>query len=523
MHNFIKIVSDSFQNLSESRGLAARRPGEIFKSTTDDSIIRFNHIAFYPESGGAYAADEFADAVNTAQEELGSVQISWVNKPPKTGGFGVAVFDTDTGKQLAFGRYFAQIKADPMANAWDNKTGVPGYRYASAAAEKTAVGMTPQDVLLDQINLTADSIVSQIIAKFGDTSPLSTVTKHIAGGGAMPYTFAAPGINFTAFRDYFCELLHPIALQQGQYTGSAAKAAAKFLGNAGFENTRISFGVTKTEGLSDSIMHTADGKHVKVSSKGAKGATASVKNLVDAANELASSGNTALLQQHQEIITLVKEIQRAGQRGAPLLLGVKYRLISADDAAIVESLYNKPLVSLERLLTSDVLSAKLKQLAKSRQTNNTEQVNSYYHLLAAIAHEVAAVVNNSTDFSKSAIEILNNGSLVQVYTKVTQNGTNWTLHDFDTVYPSKTVTGVFFRAGKTYYSSGIKGNFTFEILRNKAAPADPDDNGDTTSGAPPSEKVPTATVEPHAATGIKPRRAKRNINPDAAGVGRELQ
>lgn len=468
----------------ESRGLAARAPGEIFKSTTDDSVIYFRTIRFWPEAGGSYPNEDLLAQVAEVQASMGSTKIAWINKPPRVGGFGIALFDTEDGDILAFGRYFSEVKADLAANHWDNKTGVPGYRYASKAAEKTVAGMTPQDVLTQsQVDLTAEDIVRQIANKFGEFSPLTDLAQKISDGHDFPiFIDKVEGMSFTAFRDYFCELLHPIALQQGFYSGNAGEAADDFLGPKGFSDCLISFGTTKTEGLSDSVMINPQGKKVKVSSKGARGATASVANLIDAVNEAEAAGNSQLLTRHRDIIDLVKDVQRAGQRGAPLLLGTRFGIITEKDVATINELHNKPPTTLAQLLQNKNLSSNVKKLAQERGTNDPNNLNAYYHLIAAVAHKAAEIVNSQGNFSAAASEILNNTALVQVYTHATNRGTEWILQDFDTKYPSSTVTGVLFKAGKTYYSTGIKGNFTFEILRNKARDPDPDDNGATTRG-----------------------------------------
>lgn len=477
------IVNDILEStIVESRGLAARAPGETFKSNTDESEIYFRTIKFWPEQGGKMPEEQLLAQVDEVQKTMGNVKIAWVNKAPRQGGFGIALFDTQDGNILAFGRYFTDVKADLAANQWDNKTGVPGYRYASKSAEKTSAGMTPQDVLTDQLDLTADDIIMQIAKKFGDVSPLTALAQAVADGQSLPLTIDGTGMSFTAFRDYFCELLHPIALQQGLFTGNAGEAAEEFLGANGFADCLISFGTTKTEGLSDSIMIDKTGKKIKVSSKGAKGATASVKNLIDAVDEAAGAGNTQLLDTHKEIISLIRDVQTAGQRGAPLLLGQRFGIIDNRDVAVINDFYNKPPTTLDSLLLNPKLSSKVKTLAKERGTNNPNNLNAYYHLIAAVAHKAAEVVNSQGEFAAAASEILNNSALVQVYTKATQQGNKWILQDFNTKFPSSAVTGVLFKAGKTYYSTGIKGNFTFEILRNNARDSDPDDNGSTAAG-----------------------------------------
>ena len=49
---------------------------------------------------------------------------------------------------------------------------------------------------------------------------------------------------------------------------------------------------------------------------------------------------------------------------------------------------------------------------------------------------------------------------------------NIRLDQFVVDYPSKAVTNVLLSAGKTYYSTDNKGNFTFQILKNGATAAE---------------------------------------------------
>jgi hypothetical protein len=132
----------------------------------------------------------------------------------------------------------------------------------------------------------------------------------------------------------------------------------------------------------------------------------------------------------------------------------------------------------------------------------------FYHATAAVAHKVAEYVNENTNFSLAASEILNNGALIQVYTKAVERGDTWELQSFDTVWPSDTVTGVKFSASKTYYSTGIKGNFTFKILRGNAK-----DIEDERSTEPVLEPKPVAA--PNVVTG-------KRVDIRPAGTGQEV-
>lgn len=516
MRDLINIITGA---LTESRGLGARRPGEEFVSTSNpEQKIYVDSVTFFPEGGTEYPSyEEMVASLKDVVHNIPNAYVDLIGQfKASDRAFGVAIFTQGEGQpRLAFVKPYRQVKLDPTQNGWDNQTGIPGFRYNSKAAAKTQAGMTPQDILTQESDLTPQDIIEQIAAKFGSNSPLVKAAQYVAGGNQLPYVMPVPaGMSFTAFRDYFCELLHPIALQTGVYTGNAGEAAMAFLGSDSFQGTSINFGTDKTEGLSDSILIAEDGKRIKVSSKGAKGAQASAKNLLDAANEL-SATNSKLANKHKEVIDLIKDIVANGQAGAPLVLGVKYGIISAEDASDIQNFKKLPPTTLAAADKMGI-SKKLKALIAERNTDNPDNVNLYFHALAAVAHKAAEYVNDNTNFSQAAGEILNNGALIQVYTKASEKGNQWILESFNSVWPSKTVTGVKFSASKTYYSTGIKGNFTFKILTNGAKDT-PDERQDI-------EAIKSTTKEPESVAtqthGTKLTARKGGVEKSSGDIGR---
>lgn len=519
MRDLINILDNIV--LSESRGLGARRPGEVFKSTTGQGQIYFDSATFYPPGGGKMDPATLKDTYQQVVADLG-VTPTEVNSPDaRTGAFGIATFRDDAGNILAFTRWYQEAKADPATNTWDNQKGIPGYKYASKAAEKTQAGMTPQDILTQQSDLEPDDIIRQIAEKFGMSSPLVQAAQAVSAGENFPIEIAAePSVGFTAFRDYFCELLHPIAMLRGNYSGNAKTAAQKFLNQDSFAGMRINFGKDKNEGLSDSVLINADGRKIKLSSKGATGATASTKNLVDSVNELRDAV-PQMVTKHKDTISLIEDVIKHGQSGAPLLLGVRFGIITQEDAFDIQTFKKLPPTTMAAVADMD-LGAKLKKLVMKRVTKNPDNVNLYFHSIAAVAHQVADYVNENTNFSSAASEILNNGALVQVYTKAKEVGGKWVLQGFDTVYPGSAVTGVKFSASKTYSSTAIKGNFTFKILRNGAT--DVDEPEDDEIGTERSKPI----AAPSAVTGKRLHIRPPGVDDTLAvakpkGVGRSLR
>lgn len=457
-------IIDRLELINESTGLAGRRTGDVFRNGDGDEIT-FDNIMFVPEQGGRLEDKDLDDAIVSVDDA-----VQWLNnRTSRTGGYAIATFNGPDGP-LYFGRYLDNIKANFVSNYVPNQ--VAGYKLATKTALKAQAGLTPQELLTEKTDLTANDIIKQLSVSLGVDNPLYTVAYNLSMGEPLPISFAAPpGVSFSAFRDYFCEILQPIALQRGQYTVKAGDDP-KILLDGSFDGTLISFDFSKTAGLSDSTMSNEDGKYVKISSKGGTGATASTKNLINSVEELSHTPNgKKVLDDHIETIELLREIVALGQAGAPLGLGVKFDIIDDEDAAQIRDLKDTPPVKADKI--DDLgLSDNLVKLAKSRKPDNPERISLYFHLIAALAHKVAKEVNETTEFSKAAADILNNGSLVQVYTTAKEGKESWTLDKFATVYPGNSIRGVYLSASKTYYSTGIKGNFTFKIDRGKGIPED---------------------------------------------------
>jgi hypothetical protein len=491
-------ILDLLQNLNESTGLAGRKPGDLFRNSQGDEIT-FTDIKFFPEQGGKYDPEELDQVIDQIEQQSGGIE--WQNaKNTKTGGFGIATFNGPSGI-MNIGRYLESVKPNIKDNYIPNTFG--DFKYAGKAAAKIQSGLSPQDLLGMRVDLDISDIMNQLAMSLGTDNPLYAVAHRIATGTPLPVTFPTPeGYSFTAFRDYFCEILQPIALQKGQWTGNAGEAAQKFLGGS-FENTLISFDESKTAGLSDSILTNDQGQFIKVSSKGGKGATASAKNLLDTIEELKQTKEgKKLLVKYKEVVDLLNEIKDAGQAGSPIMLGLRYGIIDEKDAKSINELKNVGPVNLTHIATMG-LSKNLQKLANGRGTDNPDSVNLYYHLIAAVAHKAADEVNKHTNFSKAAAEILNNGALVQVYTKAKENKDSWTLGEFTTVYPGDSIRGVYLSAGKTYYSTAIKGNFTFKIDKGSGVSDDADET-DSDSATPGKRQSAGKSLEKTAQNIVNP-------------------
>lgn len=494
-------ILDQLEFIAESTGLAGRAPGAVFKNAQGDQIV-FNELKFFPDKGGKLTPEQ----MDEVEAQLAPMNVQWLNnRSGRSGGMGVANFTGSDGNDFYVGQYFEKINPNLKKNHIPNT--INGYSLDTKSSNKSKEKLKPQDLLTNKVDLTIPMIMNQLAQSLGTDNPLYAVAHSIAMGEPLPIKFPAPqGVSFTGFRDYFCEILQPMAMQMGQYEGNAGEAAEKFL-NGTFKGTLITFDESVTAGLSDSIISTKDGKSVLISTKGGPGAKASAKNLLDKIDQLEQTKDgQKFLKNYTEVVDILKNIVKYGQGGSPLYLGMKYGIITEKEAEQIKNLKGQQLVNLKNIEATP-LTSRLKKFAAGRKTKTPDATDLYYHLMAVVAEKAAQAVNENTNFSKAAADILNNGGLVQVYTKAKEGKTEWTLDEFDTVYPSDNIKGVYLDAGKTYYSSDIKGNFTFKIDKGEGVPKD--DEGEESDSKP----VTTKGLAKAAKDITEPKRKERKERP----------
>ncbi len=502
--------------ITEGVGLANRTPGQLFKNPEGD-VIAFQNLDFYPESGSYRDLNDANEAIAQVTKSLGIApeQIQWTNQPPARrqfadegsgyAGFGIARFtDQATDQDYYLGRWFKNINPNRQLNDFPHDKIPGGFKFASKAGAKENAGYTPTDVLTQFQNNTPETIMEQIVAKFGEGSDLVVATSAFMQSAKFPVTFPKGNINFTAFRDYFCEMLQPVALIMGKpVKGNAQEAATIFFGpGSGYSESTISFNNSKNTGLYDSLLISAEGKQIKLSSKGKSGANASVVNLLKSIQDLqVAPKGKKLLEKHKEVVELLQTIKNGGHVDGALNLGVQYGIIDQADVPTI--------AQLKQFGPKDKLNwgknKKLEKMYMSRTPKNWERVIPLEHMLSVVAYRVADYVNENTNFGQAASEILNHSALVQMYTEATETADTISITGFRAVYPSETVTGVLLDASKAYMSTQDKGNFTFEILKNGAKKSDlaPVDNQEDEPKA--SAKTTTQDLDSYTqkSTGLK--------------------
>ena len=445
--------------LTESTGLAGRKPGDMWQNSQGQTL-KFNNIVFYPEGGGTY---DTAELQQVAQQVPNA---HWVNNMPTKGGVGIATFNDEQGNDIYVGRYFQSIKPNKTDNKWGNGDVIPGFEFQSKASKKESSGYKPSDILTDLKSQTPTSLANQVIAAFGPNSDEARAITTFMQSTQTPVRVPKGNMELTAFRDYMGEILQPIALVMGKRVkGNADEAAMVFFGSNNYSDCVISFNEGVSGGLYDSLLVNSKGKQIKLSSKGEAGAMASVVNFLRCIEELdATPQGRKLRVKHQEVIDIIDAIDQGGHFGGPLELASHYGIIDDDDVHFVPLLKN--IGPTEQIDWGK--HKKLQKLYHDRVANDPATMVPAEHMIAAIAYKVADYVNDNTNFSSAASEILNTSALVQMYTYVKEAGNDFEI-SFDAKWPSTAVTGVKLSAGKTYMSTAKGGgNMVFKILKGGA-------------------------------------------------------
>lgn len=473
MRNLLNILDTiSTQPVNEGVGLTNRKPGEKFKNHVDD-IVSYQNMEFYPNSGRYETPSELVGAKVDAVDKTGR-NVHWINQPNSTtGGFMIATFTGEDGKEYYLGKWVKAISPNKAQNNFAHNEIPGGFKFQSKAGQKENSGLKPSEWLEQYQNNTPQTILAQAVKAFGEDSAEAQALATFINSD-IPVEVARGNMNPGAFRDYFAEVLQPIALVLGKrVSGNAAEAAEIFFGpGSDYSDCTISFNNNTIGGLYDSLLVNPEGKQIKLSSKGKDGANASVTNLIKSVQELEKvPAGKKLKQTFAEEIEMLTNIEKLGHFGAPIAIAEKYGIIDKGDGARVMQLKNLG-------PTDDVtgiLSKKLLALYNERKAKDMGRIIPAEHMIAAIAYKVADYVNENTRFGEAASSILNNAALVQMYTNTTDTADTITITKLEAVYPSQTVTGVLLDATKAYMSTQGKGNFTFKILKNGAKPTDVND------------------------------------------------
>ena len=450
--------------MEKSRGLLYRDAGDSFFQGSKDNPtaeIVFDKVDYFPSMPGAYADyDEMSQVGADLFKQYPA--IAWSNKPTQASkAFAILTFNGPAaGQQTYFGRFFNEIKPD-MAGFWKNSELPGGWQLNKAASLKGAYyKLKPADLF--PTNSTFDT-PADTVAAMGTrpgTTPdqMASIDKIRPGmdqllAGQLP-KFENMGDMVTAVRDDLGETIGPIALIQGMNMGVGAEAARKdILGKDGsFGGSKINFPAEKNNGLVDSYLLHPSGIEIGISSKGEKGASASVKNISDGVETARQKGQDELLTKYADQVEVIERVGHLSSLDFPIVYGVEQGMI---DKATGEEI--KQMIKTNAMPTNPAIL----DLMSTYNPKQNPRYNTGYHALAALARRVSKNINQDPKFGEACLKFLNSSPIIQLHLNGSEKSGNYTVTGFTSKYPPDFKGTVGLDASKVYSATGTIGRVSF--------------------------------------------------------------
>ena len=444
--------------ITEAKGIFGRNAGDPFVHT-DGRKANFQSVEAYPDPQiSKYEnAEQLAQAV-AEFEENNHCKIEWVNTPSGALAFAVAIL-ADGDNLIYWGRYLRQTKAN-MLGVWDNNQIPSGWKLGTSGAQKLQAGYDPQHLIKTENQFMS---TSQVINTVKTNSPddvkelfAQNLQKLASGRGDI--TFTGMANQMEAIRDYFGEIMQPLALAGGVIKGQAEDARKLLADGANWMNCRMMWPMSMNAALCDSFLIAPNGQEIGISSKGGAGAKASAKNIHDAYLKAKEEGNQELINSAKYTISIVELIATKSAKEGPFAIAKALGMENITDQISQEV---DEYVKSGKTDFGGISQASANLLANFNVNNDVKGFNTGYAIMAAVAKTVAKEINKNPEFTKGALALLNQSSIIQVYTKMTKKGEDAVLSDFKAVYPPNFEGQIKVDGGKNYYSSRIQGKLAF--------------------------------------------------------------
>jgi hypothetical protein len=451
--------------MEKSRGLLYRDAGDSFFQGSKDNPtaeIVFDKVDYFPGMPGAYANyDEMSQVGADLFKQYPA--ITWSNNPTQASkAFAILTFNGPAaGQQTYFGRFFNEIKPD-MAGFWKNSELPGGWQLNKAASLKGAYyKLKPADLF--PTNSTFDT-PADTVAAMGTrpgTTPdqMASIDKIRPGmdqllAGQLP-KFENMGDMVTAVRDDLGETIGPIALIQGMNMGVGAEAARKdILGKDGsYGGSKINFPADKNNGLVDSYLFHPSGVEIGISSKGEKGASASVKNISDGVETARQKGQDELLTKYADQVEVIERVGHLSSLDFPIVYGIEQGII---DKATGEEI--KQMIKNNATPTNPAI---LDLMSDIKAKKDNPRYNTGYHALAALARRVSKNINQDPKFGEACLKFLNSSPIIQLHLNGSEKSGNYTVTGFTSKYPPDFKGTVGLDASKVYSATGTIGRVSF--------------------------------------------------------------
>lgn len=496
MRDLINIIESMSVITEKSRGLLYRANGDRFfkgdRSNPTEALI-FDTAQYFPgqppNQPGAYdSSEEMLQAYQELEKNLGN--ITPVNKHDmSTKAFAIITLnDEATNQPVYFARFFKQITPD-MAGSWKNSD-LGGFQLDKGTSLKSSYKLKPADLFPGKSRFSNIGSLWQALQQSDDAQPYLPGLSMIFKTDPEFPVFENASEQSTAIRDDLGEIIGPVALIQGMDVGTGAEAAKRdLLSGEDWSGSSVNFPSEKNYGLVDSYIVTPNGIEVGISSKGEKGATASIKNIADGIEYIRSKGTPEqkkLLDTYRKQVEIIDSIGNSSAVGFPIRYGIENGIISSTTGRYIIELIKTGAKSTEGFPPSDgnqTAVDEVNSLAASKGADTKKpNYNIGYHALAALAQQVAQDINGDPKFGEACLRFLNSSPVIQLHMYVnTGKDGSVSVTKFVSKYPPNFQGTVALDPSKNYSGTMAGGRMSFAYKGKDAGLSDSEPSPSGTS------------------------------------------
>lgn len=518
--------------LWESRGFAARKPGDSFVDPTNaQDLATFAGIETLPADDIAYdSMDQFVKAYT-----------AWKRKAERTS----TVYELNKLRSVIRAAMIISMDT-PRGNekfvlfTLDNSkmegklTSVPphvvnpqhgGYVLNRATSLSERAGVKPSDVLTTGKKLYKPSEVPALLdaarAQAGDqvVDQMQAYLTALVNKKGTNFVIKDGAQYASLHQKYLGEWAAPIALITSQFDPKNQLPAIQdsMLDGEPVRLGKVEYNTNPTDTLSDSAV-VVKGSKIHISSKAHKGggAAASLKGIHETIVKNLSKfdPNFWRTKRHKRFREVVDTIIDNSAPEGVLTLAVEEQIIPATEPAKIQKLIadKSAKVSLHKTVRALMAGYAANELHP--------QYNAGKHALAAIAKALCDQLNEE-DYTNVAKTILSMSNIVQMMFVTGISGKDLIAKGFDMIWPPKFEGKIFFYSGKNFSATEIKGKLGFKISKTKVV-----DEPDESLAAPSLTKAAIQAQKKAAELKVGKitqagARDKRDVSvPDVVALGR---
>lgn len=464
--NNLKKANIAESILKESRGVAARSPGEQYINVNDpNDVLTIQTITqLPPEDSDATAYESLEELEQTIENIIPQDDIVIDDNNPNKGTRAaiIATVSTADGTTQHWIRYIRSIPSTGLMGLW--KT-LRGYAYAKGVRQEN-IPVKPSDLISDEKYKKVEELEREILRNldnitagtlYEDITPVMQEAIEQAKSGTEG-TIDGGAKYFNVMQKYAGEFLGPMSLIAGGNTKGDTQKMLDAYELDSLRGSEIMFPRGAALELVDSYIKTPGGVEIGVSSKIHQGG-GSASSLSGMHKQLTDEIRSAHPEGSEIIDILATESAVLG----PIKLALKYGIINQEDYKAMQHLnQNRDIVD-----TDLIQSETLKQLVDQQGVENVDApgYRVFYHALAAIVNKLIPTINEIPDFRDAATAALNNNTYIQLITKGKKVGEDLQL-EYYTKFPA-VFQGFPALFNKSYFSTGQKGRLGFKLAKNK--------------------------------------------------------